>query len=65
MTDTSNCVLNDGTCKRRDDIRKIALKLIGDMAEAAEDNGKKFANGYILGVYDLADKLTEEIKNEN
>lgn len=47
------------------DIRKMALKLIGDMAEAAEDNGKKFANGYILGVYDLADKLTEEIENEN
>lgn len=48
-----------------DDIHKIALKLIGDMAGAAEDNGKKFANGYILGVYDLADKLTEEIENEN
>lgn len=48
-----------------DDIRKAALKLIGDMAESAEDNGKKFANGYILGVYDLADKLTKEIENEN
>ena len=47
-----------------DDIRKAALKLIGDMAESAEDNGK-FANGYILGVYDLAGKLTEEIENEN
>ena len=48
-----------------DDIRKAALKLIGDMAESAEGNGKKFVNGYILGVYDSAGKLTEEIENEN
>lgn len=48
-----------------DDICKAALKLIGDMAQSLGDNGKKFSNGYILGVYDLADKLTKEIKNEN
>lgn len=42
-----------------DDIRKAALELINDMAEAADDNGKQLAIGYILGVGDLAKKVTE------
>lgn len=42
-----------------DEIRKAALELINDMAEAADDNGKRLAIGYILGVGDLAKKVTE------
>lgn len=42
-----------------DEIRKAALELINDMAQAAEDNGKQLAIGYILGVGDLAKKVTE------
>ena len=42
-----------------DDIRKAALELINDMAQAADDNGKQLAIGYILGVGDLAKKVTE------
>ena len=42
-----------------DEIRKAALELINDMAEAADDNGKQLAIGYILGVGDLAKKVTE------
>ena len=42
-----------------DEIRKAALALINDMAQAAEDNGKQLAIGYILGVGDLAKKVTE------
>ncbi len=64
MTDTINRNF-DRTCKREDDIRKIALRLIGEMAQSVGDNDKKFAIGYILGVYDLADKLTEKIENDN
>lgn len=55
----------DVNAKREDDIRKIALRLIGEMAQSVGDNDKKFAIGYILGVYDLADKLTEKIENDN
>ena len=40
-----------------DEIRKAALELINDMAEAADDN--QIAIGYILGVGDLAKKVTE------
>lgn len=43
-----------------DDIRKAALELINDMAQAADDNGKQLAIGYILGVGDLAKKVTED-----
>ena len=42
-----------------DEIRKAALELINDMAQAAGDNGKQLAIGYILGVGDLAKKVTE------
>ena len=42
-----------------DDIRKAALELINDMAQAADDNGTQLAIGYILGVGDLAKKVTE------
>lgn len=42
-----------------DDIRKAALELINNMAQAADDNGKQLAIGYILGVGDLAKKVTE------
>lgn len=55
----------DMTCKREDDIRKIALRLIGEIAQSVGDNDEKFANGYILGVYDLVDKLTEKNENDN
>ena len=40
-----------------DEIRKAALELINDMAEAADDN--QIAIGYILGVGDLTKKVTE------
>lgn len=43
-----------------DEIRKAALELINDMAQAADDNGKQLAIGYILGVGDLAKKVTED-----
>lgn len=42
-----------------DDIRKAAIELINDMAQAADDNGKQLAIGYILGVGDLTKKVTE------
>lgn len=42
-----------------DDIRKAALELINDMAQEADGNGKRLAIGYILGVGDLAKKVTE------
>lgn len=42
-----------------DEIRKAALTLINDMAQEAGDNGKQLAIGYILGVGDLAKKVTE------
>lgn len=42
-----------------DEIRKAALELINDMAEAADDTGKRLAIGYILGVGDLTKKVTE------
>lgn len=42
-----------------DNIRKAALELINDMAQAADDIGKEFAIGYILGVGDLAKKVTD------
>lgn len=48
-----------------DDIRKVALEMIGEMAQAAADNGERFTDGYILGVYDLADKLTEGKKDDD
>ena len=47
-----------------DDIRKAALELINDMAQAADDNGKQLAIGYILGVGDLAKKVTEDEEND-
>lgn len=50
---------------KADDIRKVALELIGEMAQAAADNGERFTDGYILGVYDLADKLTEEKEDDD
>lgn len=50
---------------KADDIRKTALELIGEMAQAAADNGERFTDGYILGVYDLADKLTEEKEDDD
>ena len=43
-----------------DEIRKAALEMINDMAQAADDNGKQLAIGYILGVGDLAKKVTED-----
>lgn len=42
-----------------DDIRKAALELINDMAQAADDNGKQLAIGYILDVGNLTKKVTE------
>lgn len=50
---------NDKMHISADEIRKAALELINDMAQAAEDNGKQLAIGYILGVGDLAKKVTE------
>lgn len=47
-----------------DDIRKAALELINDMAQAAGDNGKQLAIGYILGVGDLTKKVTEGEQND-
>nr|DAP95622.1 MAG TPA: hypothetical protein [Caudoviricetes sp.] len=47
-----------------DDICKAALELIGEMAQAADDNGKQLAIGYILGVGDLTKKVTEGEEND-
>ena len=47
-----------------DEIRKAALELINDMAQAAGDNGKQLAIGYILGVGDLTKKVTEGEQND-
>lgn len=47
-----------------DEIRKAALTLINDMAQEAGDNGKQLAIGYILGVGDLAKKVTEGEEND-
>lgn len=51
---------NNQMTTKADEIRKAALELINDMAQAADDNGKQLAIGYILGVGDLAKKVTED-----
>lgn len=60
-------------CKRasaKDDIRKAALELIGDVAQCeyeysgADALSAKVTIGYIVGVKDLAEKMIETIEKE-